>query len=513
MTESFGRSRRKGDAMSRLATLAFWSWLCWLGTVAVPGQAQEVVDQPDYGELLLRLETQQAAIASLQQQLQQLGSAGNEEVRSDDDNAGLAAASDGGPRRIPLVTEVGPCDPLAKADDAAVDFFCDYDRGFVIQPFAPASHPFELRMNGWIQFRHTAFARDVESWTDRAGVTRDVRNRNNFDIERARLLFSGHAVSPQLTYFLQLDGDTDGQDIVDFFDYWWAWRFNETFQIQMGKRKVPASLQWQLTARQTRFVDRPMANDFFRPDRTVGLFAIGDPTENLHYELMIGNGYRTANRSPSELDNRFAMAALAYWDPWGSFGSGLVDWESSDEYRSRLGHSFVYAPSASLMQGIPVGEADFVRLADGTRLTDVGVLGPATRVSDFDLYFYGIDWFAKWKGWSLSTEVFFRWIQDLGGLGDLPHSDLFQRGFYVEGGKFLIEKRLDLNGRYSQISGLAGNSSEYAIGGNWYPLGKPQMKLSWDITWLDGSALNNTTSDILAGDDGILFRTQFQAEF
>lgn len=513
--------------MRSSAVLARWAWpcLCWLCALTASIAAEDARDHAGDVELLSRLEAQQAAIAELQQQLQQLvpgatsvepnepGIGNAMDGGRDGDNGARIPPYDSRPRRIPLVTEVDACAPVAPADQAVVDFYCTYDRGFVIRPFSTAENPFELKTNGWIQFRHVAFVRDVESWTDNAGVTREVRNRNNLEIERARLVFSGHALRPELTYFLQLDGDTDGQELVDFFDYWWAWRFSDALQIQLGKRKVPASLQWQLTARQTRFIDRPLANDFFRPDRTIGLFAVGDPAENIHYELMVGNGYRTANRSSSELDNRFAFAALAYWDPWGDFGAGLVDWEFSDAYRSRLGHSFVYAPSSSLMAGLPTGEADFVRLADGTRLTDTGALAPNTRVSDFDIYWYGVDWFTKWNGWSLSSEVFLRWVQDLRGSGELPNQDFFQRGFYVEGGRFLIPQCLDVNGRYSQVSGWAGNASEYAVGGNWYPLGNPQLKLSWDITWLDGSPLNNTGSEILAGDDGVLFRTQFQAEF
>ena len=42
---------------------------------------------------------------------------------------------------------------------------------------------------------------------------------------------------------------------------------------------------------------------------------------------------------------------------------------------------------------------------------------------------------------------------------------------------------------------------------------KPEVKLSFDVTQFDGSPLQNRTSDILVGDDGTLFRTQFQAEF
>ena len=126
---------------------------------------------------------------------------------------------------------------------------------------------------------------------------------------------------------------------------------------------------------------------------------------------------------------------------------------------------------------------------------------------------HGLDFGMKSNGWSFNSEVFFRWLDDFEADGAVPVDELMQRGFYVEGGKFLIPKKFDVNLRYSQVSGLFGTGTEYAAGFNWYPLDTHKLKLSFDVTELDGSPLNNTTSDILVGDDGTLFRTQFQAEF
>lgn len=140
-------------------------------------------------------------------------------------------------------------------------------------------------------------------------------------------------------------------------------------------------------------------------------------------------------------------------------------------------------------------------------------LAPGVTVSDFDVLFYGVDAAIKWRGWSVNAEGFVRWIENIDGNGPLPIDDLFQHGFYVEGGRFIIPQRLDWNLRYSQVNGQFGNRSEYAAGLNWYPLEKPTVKISFEVTSLDGSPIQNTTNDILAGDDGLLFRTQFQAEF
>lgn len=419
-------------------------------------------------------------------------------------------------RRLPVVIEetVKPGDKASKKLFEKVDYFATYDKGFAILPYDKKESPFELKINGWIQFRHHGFARDVDSWTDNAGVTRGVRNRNALDIERARLSFKGTALDPRLTYFYQLDGDTDGRHTVDFFDYWWSWKVNDCFNIQFGKRKVSASRQWLLGARRTRFIDRPMANDFFRPDRTIGIWGRGKTGTTGSYEVMIGNGYRTSNLPNSTTDDQLTYAYTHYFDPNGDFGGQLVDFDCNCEPLIRFGHSFVYSPITSEALGNPLAETDFLRLTDGTRLNQIGALSPGVTVSGVDVFFYGVDFAAKWQGWSFNTEVFLRWLENFESDGALPVAALLQRGFYVEGGKFIIPQTLDFNLRYSEVRGLPGGGSEYTAGFNWYPM-ENNFKLKWsfDVTWLDGSPLNNSSSDILVGDDGTLFRTQLQAEF
>ncbi len=418
-------------------------------------------------------------------------------------------------RRLPVIVEetVPPCHRASSDEFKSLGFYATYDRGFAILPFDARQTPFELRVNGWIQFRHHGFARDVPTWTDNAGVIRDVRNRNAFDIERARLSFKGFALDDRLTYFYQLDGDSDGRHTVDFFDYWWAWQCNDNFRLQLGKRKVAASRHWLLGARRTRFADRPMATDFFRPDRTIGLWGLGRLGERGRYEIMVGNGYRTANLPNAETDDQFTYAVTQYFDPFGDFGGQVVDYDFSDTPLFRIGHSFVFSPTSSDQLANPLRETDFLRLSDGTRLNQVGALAPGVTVWDLDIYFYSVDMALKWRGWSVNSEVYFRWLKEIRADGPLPVDDLSQTGFYIEGGTFIVPRILDVNFRYSEVDGLFGRATEYAFGLNCYPLNRHTLKLTFDVTILDGSPLNNTASDILVGDDGVLFRTQFQAEF
>src|SRR5690606_12661831 len=125
---------------------------------------------------------------------------------------------------------------------------------------------------------------------------------------------------------------------------------------------------------------------------------------------------------------------------------------------------------SGVVAGVPVGEADFIRMTDGTQLTQIGALAPGVTVDHFDIYFYSVDAAWKWNGWSANGEVFLRWIEDIRGDGGLPVDRLFQRGFYVEGGRFLIPKKLDVNVQYSRVNGMFGDASNFAAGLNWFPL-------------------------------------------
>lgn len=406
------------------------------------------------------------------------------------------------------------CGDEPNTSPVQVRFLADYNKGFLIRPVDKARDPWRLRINSWIQFRHIGFTRDRDQWTDNAGVTRRIENRNNFDTERARLVFSGFAIDERMTYFLQLDGDTDGREGVDFFDYWWAWKFSDKLRVQVGKRKVPTSQQWLLGARDTRFIDRPIATDFFRPDRTVGIFANGELAEGLFYQAMLGNGYRTANLNAGEINDDFALAAAGYWEPAGPFGNALTDHEMHEDPVIRVGHSGTWSSQQGrTAAGAAIRETNFVRLGDGTRLVDTGALAPGVRISKFDVYLYVVDAAIKVQGWSLNAEAYFRWLQNLSGDGALPQSKIFQRGFFVEAGRVLVPKKLDMNVRYSRVSDDFGDGFEYGSGVNWYPLDTKNVKISFDALQLNDSPLNNTASEILVGNSGILFRSQVQIEF
>jgi hypothetical protein len=65
---------------------------------------------------------------------------------------------------------------------------------------ANSSFPFARALDGFIQARWLELARDVTEWTDSAGVTRPVRNENEFNINRFLISLSGSVGGEQVAY-------------------------------------------------------------------------------------------------------------------------------------------------------------------------------------------------------------------------------------------------------------------------------------------------------------------------
>lgn len=407
--------------------------------------------------------------------------------------------------------EASPSD--AKEKKSGPDWTAGYDKGFYIRPADKDEHPFELRVNGRMQFRHTGFAREVKNWRDNAGVIRPVTSRNDFEIERGRLEFRGFFIDPALQFFINLDSDTDDGHIVIFHDFWVNYEFSEAFDLYVGKAFVPGSRDWLNGSTRTRFVDRSLATTFFRPDRSVGVWAIGEPTENLFYRVMIGNGFNTTDLTPDQIDTQFAYSG-SMWTNLGDYGQGYSDLEWHCEPAAQIGHSFTFASDRGRdAGGAPLAEEAFVRLSDGTRLTQMSALAPGVQVAHFDVYLYTLDAAFKYRGFSANGEYFFRWLRDVQGDGPLPRNHFFDHGYYLEGGWFLIPKKIELNGRLSQIFGAYGSAHEYAGGVNWFINGTHNLKLTFDVTRLIQTPANNSGANYRLGDTGVMFRTQFQAAF
>lgn len=394
-------------------------------------------------------------------------------------------------------------------------FQVGYDRGFVIQPVDREKTPFSLRITGRMQFRYTLFARDERSYTDNAGVVYPINDRSDFEIERGRLTFEGFFLDPNLGYFVNFDFDTDDNHRVIGHDFWIYYLFDDAFILHAGKAFVPGSREWLMGSTTTRFADRSLATTFFRPDRSIGIWAIGEPIENVYYRSMLANGFNTTDLEFEDVDTNFSWATSVWWDVWGNFGKGWSDLEWHESPAIQTGTSFTMGQQEGPGPvGQPSLEQNFVRLSDGTRLTETGALAPGFTVDQFDIYLWSLDFAAKYAGFSFNGEYYFRWIENLRADGPLPMDGFFDHGYYLEAGYMILPRTIEIGGRMSHILGRFGDrGAEYGGVVNWFVNGTHNWKFTLDATRVRHSPAENSAPGYRAGDDGVLVRGQLQAGF
>ena len=393
-------------------------------------------------------------------------------------------------------------------------FTADYKSGFRITPRDKKETPFELKVNGRLQFRWAAFSRDTDTFTNRLG-TIPVVSRNDFEVERGRLEFKGYALDPRLKFYFNLDADTDDNHVVIFHDFWFDYDISENTTVRIGKAKVPASYEWLESSTTTRFSDRSLSTTYFRADRSVGLWLLGSTDRLDYYQLAVTNGFFSTDLEPEDVDNNFAYTGLFYNDYGSDFGKGHSDLEFHQTPAYRLGTSFSHTNTNPLDDGSPNLEQNFARVSDGAQLIQTGALSPGVTINDFDQQVLSVFASGKYRGWSYNAEFYARWLQNFGTIEgvDPGINDLFDHGFYVDVGYFLVPGKFEVNGRVSQIDGFFGDTWEYAAGWNWFYNESHKSKVSFDATVLEGNPVGSSSPNFEVGQDGILYRLQYQLAF
>lgn len=420
-------------------------------------------------------------------------------------------------RERPEVTEGAASEfemaPVSAADEGPA-YHAGYDHGFFISPRDPGQFPFEFRFNNQAQLRYAGFARDVETWTDSAGIVSPVNNRSAFELTRGRAIFSGYAFDPDLTYNLSIDYTTVSDSQINFWNYWVGYRFSRGFSVFAGQAAVPGCREWLTPAFFTLGPDYTLATTFFRPSLSQGIWITGEPIDNLRYRIMLCDGFNTLGSSPNELDSRMTLSGSVWAEPWGEFGTGFSDLEWDDDAAVRLGGSFTLSPIEG-QQGNPnLPENNDIRLTDGTLLTQPGALALGVTLNMYTVALGAVDLGWKYRGISLSGEFFMRDLFDLRGNGPIPRNSIFDFGGYVQAGYFVLPQKFEVYGRTSQVTGPFGSGSEYAGGCNWFWLaGKQNLRCTLDIAWLNHSPADQARTGYRAGDTGLLVRSQFQILF
>ncbi len=362
--------------------------------------------------------------------------------------------------------------------------------------------------------------------------------------------------------------------------------YKPTFTIIGGKMKPAIAMEeWIAGSGNEQFVEFSMADWFFDADDDNLLMAAGVQIKALEDRLFLSALVTNGNESqfPNTQMDDYPGLNIGWWydfggtwnsekNKWDLYGDCFSDIDESENPVVRLGGGFNFVP---LDRRSAFGDLEQSRVFvvpggfGGTRLINVlngdggGIGGPAGAhaVDEFDSYTYDLFLAGKYRGFSLSNEWWFRNLDSFqaGPAGNnniiytvgaanalFPRRALFDYGTQLQGGYFIVPKRVELVARWSRVSGKSGNitgngnfavvavpgvvgpvrvyngafrnfsdADEIAFGLNYF-FKRHLLKWQTDFGWYRGgnpAGGGTSPAGFIPGLDGWLLRTQLQLAF
>jgi hypothetical protein len=463
-------------------------------------------------ERLQRLEAEQAA---MKQQLAERD-AMIQELKRELQAQGAVTAQPAVPVAAAEQTQQAPGTPEHEPTWGRRETWGVYDpgEGFVV---GRTEHG-ELDISAYALARYLNQNDDDGVFTDHLGNERPVDGRNDIFSHRIMVFFKGWLVDPKLIYNITLwtVNATDQRALFANLGY----QFDRKFNLYAGMVGNPGSRSLQGSHPYWLGNDRVMADEFFRPYFGSGVYANGEVLPGLWYQVVVSNNNSALGVKATQLDRDMTYGGSLWWmpttqefGPRGAYG----DWEWHEELATRMGVSTVFSPEQSFRDSGNNPANTTLRLADSVNLFETGALAPGVTVENADYRVVAIDAGLKYRGIFLQAEYYQRWLDNFDADGFLPVGEIKDNGFYVQGSFYPIKRKLELYAATSQIYGDDsagfGDSSEYILGGNWYPFPTRNHRLNLQLMDVNRSPVSSTFGYYTGGQDGWTLATAFSIFF
>ncbi|HXR35626.1 MAG TPA: hypothetical protein VN754_06740 [Candidatus Binataceae bacterium] len=353
------------------------------------------------------------------------------------------------------------------------------------------------------------------TYTNAFGTTSTLQKRDDVYLNKAMIKLLGWAIDPNLRYLLytwtnNTAGGT-GQSVVVAGNL--NYTFNKYFILGGGVDGLPGARTVEGNFPNWLSVDnRQIADEFFRPSYTYGIWARGQITDTLRYRFMVGNNLSALGVSSAQLNNKFNTVATALiWEPTADYGNGYGDFEYHESISTRLAAHFTH--STEDKQSQPNTDAfsnTQIRLSDGTVVFTPNIFGPGITVTQLAFFMEDVDFGLKYKGWSLEGEYYVRQLNGFEGPGTSGLRQVDNNGFQVWLSDMVIPKTLQLYLGGSKIYGDYGNPYDTRLGVNWFPFKFKGVRWNTQVIYLDKSPVGNSTLPYALGAKGVTFNTDFE---
>jgi TolA-binding protein len=356
------------------------------------------------------------------------------------------------------------------------------------------------------------------TYTNAFGTTTTIQQRQDFQLQKVQIKFLGWVLSPKFRYFLYTwtSNPTQGQGAQVVVAGNLGYTFNKHFTFSAGITSLPGTRSVEGNFPFWLGVDtRLIADEFFRPSYTSGIWAKGDITDKLRYQIMLGNNLSTLGVSALQLDNNFStLASALIWEPLGEFGQGFGDFEGHEKLAARVaGHFTRSHETAEEQPNTQSFENTQIRLADGTIIFTPNLFGPGITVNTVNTKMADFDAGLKYHGLSLDGEYFMRWLNNFTGTGTAGLPNLFDQGFQMQASAMAIPKTLQFYAGGSTVFGKFGNPYDTRVGVNWFPWKNKVVRVNNEFLYLYNSPVGYTSVPFVVGGKGLVFHSNLEMAF
>ncbi len=352
----------------------------------------------------------------------------------------------------------------------------------------------ELNLSGYMAARFLDQMPAQQTAFDHLDRPIQVTPRKDFQFHRVMLFSQGWLFSPKFQYstFLWTVQDTNQVAVGGALYY----NFGKIMTLGMGWNAYPGTQSLQGSHPYWESYDRVMADEFFRPYFSQGVFAKGNLLPKLEYRWMFGNNNSNLDVPAVKLDRDLSAGAALTWYPTtGEFGprGAFGDYENHQNLATRFNLAYTYSPEdRQAAVGTSSGINTTLRLSDSLNVFDTGALAPGVTVERTHYQMVSAAAGMKYHGLWIQGEGYGRLLDHFIANGKLPVTEVRDSGFYVQVADMIVPKRFELYGGTSYIFGQYGNSKEFIVGTNYYPWNTRNIRLNTQLINVDHSPVSST---------------------
>jgi hypothetical protein len=360
------------------------------------------------------------------------------------------------------------------------------------------------------------------TYTDSFGNTFTVKQREDFQLNKFFLPFSGWFLSPKFRYYLYVWSSNPSQgdpaQVVGAGNL--SYVFNRYVTVGAGITSLPS-----VRSTEGQFPywigvdDRLISDEFFRGSYTTGVWLKGEFQTKFKYMAMLANNLSTLGVSASQLDNTpnttsFMLQWLPTTGEFGLYGT-FGDYDYHEKVATRLGWHYTHSREDKQSQpGQNTIENSQIRLTDGSVIFTPNLFGPGITVEKVDYDMVSVDAGIKYKGLALEGEYYWRWLGDYAGTGVDVIGDINDHGFQLQSSAMVVPDLIQVYLSGAVIIGPRfGDAWEVRAGANWYFLRQRGLRVNAEWNHLDHSPVGYTAVPYPVGGNGDVFHLNLEMNF